>query len=217
MDLRATHLVQSYRGLIERMFAQLKMFQILQGGQCDSIVTKEMELDCAMALHNLITRERLGLMGDIPARAPHAPSAHIITPSRQDIVKLPKKIDLASPLFPTHLTQFREFLTTHVGEISRALADASPDQIFSSRVEARGRNLYQGGNILQMGARHVNDGQWIIRVLVGASMKGVSYNCYVRMQLGSHHFETTCECIAGYVGQAVAEVLERVLSTNTLS
>ena len=200
--------MQSYRGLIERMFAQLKMFQILQGGQCDSIVTKEMELDCAMALHNLITRERLGLMDDIPARAPYAPSAHIITPTRQDIVKLPTKIDFVHGHFPPHLTQFHEFLTSHVGEISRALAGAGADQIFSSRVKARGHNLYHGGNILQMGVRHVNDGQWIIRVYVGASMKGVSYNCYVRMQLGSHHFETTCECIAGYVAQSVVVVLE---------
>jgi hypothetical protein len=181
------------------MFALLKLFLILQGGQCDSIVTKEMELDCALALLNLLTRERFDLMGDIPNRAPFAPSSLIITPTRENIVKLPTKIDMNDPAFPPHLIQFHTFLSYHVAEISKALADASADQIFSSRVAARGRNLLHGGNILQIGARHVNDGQWIIRVCVGASMKGVNYNCYVRMQLGSHHFETTCECIAGYV------------------
>ncbi len=46
---------------MERMFARLKKWEILSGGLVDSIDTKEMELDCAMALQNLIERFKLGL------------------------------------------------------------------------------------------------------------------------------------------------------------
>ena len=75
-ELSATHLVQSYRGLIERMFARLKKWEILSGGSVNSIATKEKELDCAMALQNLIERVRLDIVDGIPARAPFAPNAH---------------------------------------------------------------------------------------------------------------------------------------------
>ncbi len=45
---------------MERMFARLKKWEILSGGLVDSIDTKEMELDCAMALQNLIELFQVG-------------------------------------------------------------------------------------------------------------------------------------------------------------
>jgi hypothetical protein len=76
--LRDTHIVQSFRGLIERMFAHLKKWEVLHGGSIEAISTKEMEVDVAMALANLNLRARLGLLDSIPARAKFALGAHII-------------------------------------------------------------------------------------------------------------------------------------------
>jgi len=179
------------------MFAFLKMFQILQGGHCDSIVTKEMELDVAMALQNLLTRERFDIMDGIPARAPFAPHAHIITRTEENVVKLPTKKDLADKGIPLHLKEFRRDITSHAGEILKALSSGGADQMFSTRNEKRGDNLFNGGNVLQVGAHCVGEREWVVRFNVGAHMKAFSYNCYLKMTVGSNIFASTCECVGG--------------------
>jgi hypothetical protein len=78
------------------MFARLKKWEILSGGLVDFIDTKEMELDCAMALQNLVERFKLGLGADIPARAPFSANAHIITADLEPSMKIPAALALDS-------------------------------------------------------------------------------------------------------------------------
>lgn len=78
--------MQSHRGIIERRFAHLKMFEILQGGSCDSIEIKEKELDAAMALCNLQNYQREKRMQNIPERPPFVEHSHIITKDYEDVL-----------------------------------------------------------------------------------------------------------------------------------
>lgn len=99
--------------------------------------------------------------------------------------------------FPLNLKDFHCDLTSHARELKLALADDSKDQMFSSRIEKRGDNLLKGGNVLQVGAHHLGLQQWIVQFKVGAQMKGVDYNCYLRLQVGTKNFDTACECTGG--------------------
>ena len=92
--MKKSHVVQSHRGLIERMFARLKKWGILSGGSVDSVDTLELELDAAMALQNLNDMDRLGLFHLIPARPPFAPSSHIITRDLAPNLKIPKGVNV---------------------------------------------------------------------------------------------------------------------------
>ena len=102
-ELAATHVVQSHRGMVERAFAKLKKWGGLSGGSVDSIDTKEKELDCAMALQNLIERFRMNLQAGIPARAPFSADAHIITPDLEPSMKIPKTVAVSY----THLDVYK--------------------------------------------------------------------------------------------------------------
>jgi hypothetical protein len=124
-DLKKSHIVQSHRGLIERRIGSLKFWQILQGGQWDSICLKEKELDVALALENLIPLERGGSMGAIKARAPFSPGAHIITPDQDVPLALPKEQSLQDANIPSHVKEFYEDLTSHAKQIENWLWDAS--------------------------------------------------------------------------------------------
>jgi hypothetical protein len=104
--LNKTHVVQSHRGLIERMFARLKKWEVLFDGVINAADTWEMELDCAMALQNLLEMERLDLLNLIPARPPIAPGSHIITPDLAPSMKWPKPLDWNHANMPLHLKEF---------------------------------------------------------------------------------------------------------------
>jgi len=186
-DLKKTHIVQSHRGMIERAIGALKQFQVLQGGQCDSIVLREKELDVCMALQILMQMHREGTMHRIPDKAPCLPNAHIITPAEIKIPKFPTGAKMTDQDFPPHLKRLREFLTYHVGTIRKWLNDASRDQIFSSRQEKRGRNLVQGANVLQLRVHERQEGVWLIRGTVGASMRGCSYVLYMETTRGTNN------------------------------
>lgn len=179
------------------MFALLKAFEILQGGNCDSITAKEKELDAAMALVNLILRARLGMLKDIPSRSPFAFHSHIITRDLDPPIKIPRQVDVSDAGFPRHLMEFHDALRLHHGELAKALHDISRGQIFSSRVKARGENLLQGANVLQVRVYKQMDGVWMVRFDVGASMKGVNYVSMLKLVVGSNIFDLACECTAG--------------------
>ena len=196
-DLKKSHIVQSHRGLIERRIGSLKFWQILQGGQCDSICLKEKELDVALALENLILLERGGSLGTIKAKAPFSPGAHIITPDQDVPLALPREQSLQDADIPSHVKEFYEDLTSHAKQIEKWLWDASWEQSFTNRVEKRGDNLVKGGNVLQLSVHNIMDRVWIVRGNVGAAMKGVSYKSYVKITIGSRLFQCMCECTAG--------------------
>ncbi len=178
-DLKATHRVQTHRGMIERQFAILKNWHGLFGGKCESIDTLEMELDSAMALDNLNLRHRLELTAGIPKRAPFAPNSHIITPDRDVDLHIPKSIALESPKFPAHLKHFHTALTSLVPHMSRAIQNDGKDALFSNRIVKRADNLLKGGNVLHIGVQDAGAGHWWVRVSAGASMKSTVYNCWV--------------------------------------
>jgi hypothetical protein len=112
--IKKSHVVQSHRGLIERMFACLKKWDILFGGHVDSINTSEMELDCAMALQNLLEMERLKLLDLIPARPRFAPDSHITTPKTDPSMQYPAAVKLESPKVPVHVREFHAEMTSTV-------------------------------------------------------------------------------------------------------
>jgi hypothetical protein len=87
--LRKSHVVQSFRGLIERMFARLKKWGVLIGGSVESVEIMELELDAAMALQNLNELARLERMDLIPPRPQFAPLSHIITPDLEPSLRIP--------------------------------------------------------------------------------------------------------------------------------
>lgn len=196
-DLKKTHIVQSYRSAVERAIGALKLFLVLQGGQCDNIVLREKELDVCMALQNLIQMHREGTMDRIPVKAPCLPDAHIITPSEIKIPKFPAETKMTDQDFPVHLRRFRKFLTFHAGTIREWLFDASRNQIFSNRQEMRGRNLVQGANILQIRVHERREGVWLVRGTVGASMRGCSYVSCAELTHGTNDFWVRCECKSG--------------------
>lgn len=195
--MKKTHIVQSHRSAIERAIGALKKFQVLQGGQCESIVLKEKELDVCMALQILMQMHREDTMDRIPAKPPHLPHAHIITPTEHKIPKFPTVVKRTDQDFPRHLERFHEFLTSHVPTIRKWLFDASRDQIFSGRQEKRGRNLVEGANILQLRVHERRDGIWLVRATVGASMRGCSYDLCMELTQGTDDFWGRCECKSG--------------------
>ena len=82
---------------------------------------KEMELDCAMALQNLIERFRLGLDADIPARAPFSANAHIITADLEPSMKIPAALAMDSAKLPDHVRRFHAALSTIVPRLNQVL------------------------------------------------------------------------------------------------
>ena len=192
-----THLVQSYRGLIERMFARLKKWGILSGGAVDSIDRKEIELDCAMALQNLIERFRLDIVAGIPARAPFAPDSHIITPDLEPSMKIPRGYPLNSEKVPIHVRKFHGALSTIVPKLEQILSAAGNERIFTPRLAKRGNNLFLGGNVLQYMVEEEDLGVWRVRISVGASMKTPIYKCYARLDANVGVLRQICECKNG--------------------
>jgi hypothetical protein len=181
------------------MIRELKLFCILFGGDCTSVAQREKELNCAMALHNLIILDRADRLGSIPRGAPCAPDAHIITPAESPIPSIPTQKDINSADFPSHLNDFRNGLSVHTNQIKLWLNDASQEQIFSNRVVQRAKNLVNGANVLQIAVHKRMDDVWIVCGNVGASMKGVCYVSYMEIVIHSNIFKSTCECTAGFV------------------
>ena len=196
-ELAATHLVQSHRGMVERAFAKLKKWGGLSGGLVDSIDTKEKELDCAMALQNLIERFRMNLQAGIPARAPFSADAHIITPDLEPSMKIPKTVAMDSVNMPAHVVRFHTALSSIVPKLSMVLLNVKGEGIFTARVEHRGMNLFSGGNVLQFMVAEEEFETWRVRVSVGASMKAPIYLCYVRLNANVGELEQICECKNG--------------------
>jgi hypothetical protein len=138
-ELKATHKVQSYRGLIERMFARLKKWEVLFCALVESVDTKELELDCAMALQNLIELFRLKQQESIPARVPFSKGAHIITPDLDPQLKIPPTVALNSPKVPPHIVKFHSDMSTMFPAIRRKAFALPGHVLFPPRLLKRGR------------------------------------------------------------------------------
>ncbi len=175
----------------------MKKWEILSGGSVDSINTKEKELDCAMALQNLIERHRLNIVDDIPARAPYAPNAHIITPDLEPSMKIPKSVPLNSKKMPKHVLKFNGALTRIVPKLEQVLVKKGDDSLFQPRLLKRTENLFLGGNVLQFMVQEEALGIWRVRISVGASMKTPVYKCYARLDANEGVVDQICECKNG--------------------
>jgi hypothetical protein len=196
-DLKATHKVQSYRGLIERMFARLKKWEVLFGALVESIDTKEMELDCAMALQNLIELFRLKLQDSIPARAPFSANAHIITRNLDPILKIPPVVALDSAKMPPHVVAFHGAMSTMYPTIRKKALGLPGAVIFPPRLLKRGENLFKSGNVVQFMVQDEGLGVWRIRFSVAASMKFPVYKCYAILNAEHGVQKSFCECKNG--------------------
>ncbi len=189
--------MQSFRGTIERMFAHLKKWEILQGGQIDSILRREKELDVAMALHNLNLRDRLNLMAAIPKRAKHAAGSHILTLDIPPKVTIPKAVKETDAKFPPHVKKFINDLTTMGPTLHKIAVGMKPFDIFSDRNWKRGENLFLGGNVVQIAVEEEDLGIWRVRFNVGASRKYTTYKCFARLNKDAGVLQSACECKAG--------------------
>jgi hypothetical protein len=180
------------------MFAHLKKWEVLHGGSVEAISTKEMEVDVAMALANLNTRARLGLLDSIPARAKFALGAHIITSDVEPKVSIPKPIKVTDAKFPLHLKAFHDALPS-LGPTLRKLAIAVQGyDIFSTRTLQRANNLFLGGGVLQLAVQSLPVDAWRIRWVVGASMKANKYTGFADFSQMGGLLQSVCECHAGY-------------------
>jgi hypothetical protein len=134
--------------MVERIIRRVKEFASVQGVKIESIEMFEMLLDNVCAQHNLKEMMRQGLAHLIPKAAPHAPDAHIFTLDLEPSLKIPRETRHESPKVPLHLRQFHEEMRSIVPKLIPVLAGAGPDACFSNRVLARGRNLFEGANVL---------------------------------------------------------------------
>lgn len=200
-ELRASHRVQSHRGLIERMFARLKKWAVLSGGGIDSIDRKEMELDCAMALQNLIELARLGQLGTIPARGKFSVNAHIITRDLEPKMSIPKSLPLDSEKMPGQVVQFHSALASIYPAIKKQVLSVKGSVIFTPRLMKRGENLFLGGNVLQFMVQDEGLDVWRVRISVAASMKFPTYKCFVLLSRDAGLKDQVCECKNGYVSR----------------
>lgn len=195
--MNKTHLVQSHRGLIERMFARLKKWEVLFDGVINAADTWEMEVDCAMALQNLLEMERLNILDMIPARPQFAPGSHIITPDLAPSMKWPKPVAWNNANMPSHLKDFHREMST-MAPLLRKIVLQTPDWVkFSPTVVKRGEAKFLGRNVLQVQVKKTPVGQWWVRLSVGASMKAPTYKCYCILDSNKGLVDQICECKNG--------------------
>lgn len=195
--MKKTHIVQSHRGLVERIIRRLKEFACVQGGKIESIEKLEQLLDNVCAQHNLKELARQQLLHTIPKVAPCAPGSHIFTPDLEPSIKIPRAVTLDSPKMPAHVKVFHEEMTSIAPELSSILKGEGMLSCFTNRVLARGRNLFEGANVLQTVVQDEGDGLYTLRFLVGASMKSPAYKCYVQLKKGLGVCRQACECKNG--------------------
>jgi hypothetical protein len=179
------------------MFALLKRFEILEGGQIDDIETLEMEMDSAMALHNLSERFRQGLMDGIPDRAPCPPDAHIITRDNEPNMKIGNPITQENTKFPSHWKKVMSDMTSVLPDIDKILNADENLSIFSQRVLKRGSNLYLGGNVAQISSKAMENDVFRFQARVYASMKAVCYTTFADLQKGEGVLCSVCDCKNG--------------------
>ncbi len=190
-------MVQSHRGLIERMFAKLKKWDVPTGGSVDSIDTKEMELDCAMAIQNLIELARFGRAGDIPARGKYSVNAHIMTKNVDPKMSIPKSLKLDSPKMPVQVVKFHQAMASIYPKIRKQVLSIAGDVIFLPRLSKRGENLFKGGNVLQFMVQHDGLDVWRVRMSVAALMKFPTYKCFALLSKDEGVKAQACECKNG--------------------
>ena len=191
--------MQTHRGIVERCFPKLKKWQILQGGNIESIDKFEMELDSCMALQNLIERHRLGLMEGIPARAPFVAYSHIITKDVEPNMSIPKSITQDNAKFPPHWKEVMRLMTSVMPDIKKILKGGSEIDIFSKRVLKRGDNLHSGGHCVQISSQVLQNDVIRYGAWTYATMKPPCYQTFFDVQKGVGVIRSVCTCKNRYV------------------
>jgi hypothetical protein len=196
-DLKASHKVQSHRGLIERLFARLKKWLVLQGGNVESIERREQEMDVAVALTNLNERVRQGLLGMIPGKAPCPPDAHIITRDLEPAVNIPDSMTAQNQKFPAHWKAFLAQMPSIVPGLSKVLKGEGEEAMFSTRVLKRGHNLFSGGFVAQFQLQILKHDVLRIQGATHASMRQACYTWFADLQQGRLLLQSACMCKSG--------------------
>ena len=170
---------------------------MLFGALVESIDFKEMEVDCAAALQNLIELVRLEQIDTIPDKAPFSANAHIITRDLEPKLSIPKELRLDSPKMPQHVVGFHQAMTTMYPMIRKKALALPGNVIFPPRILKRGENLFKGGNVLQLMVQDLGHGEWCIRFCVAASMKFPMYKCFAVLSADHGINKQICECKNG--------------------
>ncbi len=76
---------------------------------------------------------------------------------------------------PPHVKAFHEELKSIAPDLKKILKGKGHLACFTSRVLARGKNLFEGANVLHVAVQPEVDGLYTVKFLVGASMKSPAY------------------------------------------
>jgi hypothetical protein len=186
--------------VVEQVFADLKLFKVMESNKIGSVEHFEKVLDCVIALHNLRVLRKLKPEFDIPPRPRAVPGEHIFRPL------IPTKdLDLKIPADPpklnlpayAHIRKFKDFLSSAAPAIRKAMEKGGQEGVFFPTVRKRGRNLYNGAYVLQLRVQEEELDEWTVKYLVGASYSYETHTGYVKMSRGNAVIGSICDCFSG--------------------
>jgi hypothetical protein len=112
-------------------------------------------------------------------------------------MKIPKAIKVSDAKFPNHLRAFAAAMAVLGPTIRKIVLGVGNFNIFSTRVDKRGQNLFLAGNVVQVTVEVEALDIWRVRFKVWASFKRVAYLCYVRLSAVEGVKDCICECKNG--------------------
>lgn len=199
-ELTSTHKVQSFRAVVEQTIADLKTAKVLSGNKVSSIVEREKELDCVIALHNLRVLLKQDANYTIVARRAALPGEHIfrpVIPAKEVDLKIPPPIVPKDEPNYVHIRKFAEFLSSAIPSVKKALEIGGKSAAFFPTVGKRGKNLYEGAYVLQLRVQYEGLDVWTVKYLVGASYSYEVHTGYFQMSCNNPVLHHICDCYGG--------------------
>jgi hypothetical protein len=199
-EVTSSHKVQSVRAVVEQTIGDVKQAKIMDTNKICTVAHFEETLDCVIALHNLRVLRKANPQYDIPARRAAIPGEHIfkpLVPESEVDLKIPA--DAPNLLLPKyrHISNFKDFLPSAAGAISRALELHGNDGVFYPTVRKRGDNLYMGAYVLQLRVQEELLDTWTVKYVVGASYSYETHVGYFRMSRDDAVTSSICDCYSG--------------------
>ena len=164
------------------------------------MATREDELDCVIALHNLRVLLKFNPDFDIPERRHALPREHVFSPQKpanEVDLKIPPPIRPAQERDIKHIRDFISFLPSTVPAVKKALETGGDDSVFFPTVGKRGTNLYNGAYVLQLRVQQEEMGVWTVKFVVGASYSYELHTGYFQMTQDNAVAAQICECYSG--------------------
>jgi hypothetical protein len=196
----SSHAVQSVRAKVEHVFAELKLYKVMEGNKISSAKGMEKVLDCVLGIHNLNVLLKRDRMHKIPLRRDAIAGEHIFGPLEDEFsVNLGIPVNCPPLKDPKlgHIRSFLEFLPSAARAIRDAVAEGSGGSIFFPGVRSRGENLYNGAYVLQLQVQEESYQHFTVRFTVGASYSYQTHIGYFEMLRDTAVHRCVCDCFAG--------------------